>query len=206
MNSKLLKAILFAGTAALAGQAHAINWGATVGYSTLNAEDDDNNGLLDGDIDFLSIGATLDTSTPTGLFGYRGTLSYITGEYELDTNDFQDNDSDYDGFSIDNTFAFRVGGDASQRFWVGPAIDVQIVSLDDETGFDRAVGVGLGASAGVDFYQPNGQFFSFEGGVRFGQTTLDADDNTFDDDDDIDLDTNGLFIRASYFFAGGPSR
>ena len=171
-----MKIIYRAGLAAVAailmqvGAAQAAGIGGYLEYSGYQSDlsIEDSEYLLDGNR--IGVGVTYSTN-PQGsrLFNYRLDAGYVyTWEKVRGGPNY-----DYNGFSLNNAFGFRIFQNNSTRVWIGPAIGLGFDVLDQSTDeyFDsgdvKTFTIGGGPQIGVNLAASQDLTVAFTAGYQY---------------------------------------
>ena len=150
------------------------------------------------DGDYSGFGFVLDTSVARDrVFNYRLNFGYKQVDFE-----YKDFDVDMSGISIENTFGFGVFRNKALRVWLGPQINLNYLTGDDNWGDDYwTVGLGLGIVAGINIHAGPVVSICFDLGWRHNMNW--GDYERYDDDYNLTIDGNEIFTTISILFRMG---
>lgn len=157
-----------------------------------------------GDVDVTSsawgLGLTLDTDPMTaGLWSYRLNLGYQGATFDPDAEGPEGESTDFDGFVVDNTFAFTLMNDKMMRVWAGPVIRLASY-MNDENNVETTVGVfGVGAAVGLNYLAA--EKFIVSPSLTVGYNWMSGTSNPDvgpDEDFDMTMFTYGLKVDFLY--------
>lgn len=194
----LVAAMLFAAKGALAlGVGGYVDFGA--GSADIDVEDVDENWKPDITSNW-GAGITLDTAPmTTDLFSYRLDFGYEAMTLDDDSDD-ESEKMDFQGVSIDNTFAFTIMSNADMRFWIGPTIKLGYISDNEGSEYPdiSMYTFGIGAALGANFPVGNNIIISPVIGARYSGISGTAEM------DDVDIDLTGTatqyYIRLNVLY------
>ena len=189
MNKKFCIFVLALGLTSFSIPALAITLGFNVSSSNGDGEIIDPNSQQSTEVDDFStreLGFVFATGDLESVFHYK--MQANLASVEFDTTSF-------DGFSMNNIFAFRIGGNATSRVWIGPQVGwfSGHNQADDEL-FAVTAGAVLGADflAGEALISPSIEYRDFDGFINF--------ENQFSDDD---VEADEFVFRLNVMFTIG---
>ena len=153
------------------------------------------------DADYRGFGFVLDTNVASNrVFNYRLNLGFKQVDFE-----YMDIDVDMSGISIENTFGFSVFSNKALRIWIGPQINLNFLSGDDNWGDDYwTTGLGLGIVSGINIHAGPVVSICFDLGWRHNKNWGDYEEGN--DDYDLTIDGNEIFTTISILFRMGNDR
>jgi hypothetical protein len=109
---------------------------------------------------------------------------------------------DMEGLAMTHDFGFAVLRNKTVRLWLGPQLKAAFYEDLTVNGTDiggDAVGFGIGPVVGVNVHLPQVVSFSFTAAYHLISGYAGNYDDTFSDED-LDADSNGLYMNASLIF------
>jgi hypothetical protein len=200
MTSRFIAAVFATLALLLAQPALAVQFGVGIAAAGGAADGLDENDELSFDTSAGEIGFLLDTNRDKGIFNYRLLAAYTDGEvddFEVDGfGPIPGASGDYDGFMATNTFHFRVAGNRTVDFSLGPSVYLGVLNLEDDTDDSDGFYFGLGPTAALDIRLGDAVTLALELAFRYGQVAVDDDS----DEDDADYEVSELVLRAGLLF------